>query len=75
MAARTTHHVSAAGLASRLTDLLEERRTALRSPLAGIGLYMDDLEAEIDACRAAYVGAAVTELALLRGAAHGRPQG
>ena len=32
---------------------------------------MSDLEAEIAACRAAYVGAAVTEIALLRGAAHG----
>ena len=34
---------------------------------------MDDLEAEIAACRATYVAAAVVELALLRGAVT-RPQ-
>lgn len=75
MAARTTDHVSAARARSRLDDLLEERRVALASPLARVGLYMDDLDAEIAAVRATYVMAAVVERALLQGAAHGRNQG
>jgi hypothetical protein len=36
---------------------------------------MDDLEQEISCCRDAYVGAAVTEIAVLRGALNGRPAG
>jgi hypothetical protein len=75
MAARTHEHVTAARARSRLDDLLEERRAALESPLAGIELYMADLEAEIESVRATYVLAAVTERALLQGAAHGRNQG
>lgn len=67
--------VSAARAKSRLTGLLDERRTALRSPLGANTTYMDDLEAEIAACRTTYVTAAVTELAVLHGAARGRPQG
>jgi hypothetical protein len=67
--------VSASQARSLLDGLLEERSTVLRTPLAANETYMADLEAEIAACRAAYVAAAVTELALLHGAAHGRHQG
>jgi hypothetical protein len=75
LTARTTEIVSAAKARSRLHGLLDERSAALRTPLGANGLYMADLEAEIAACRATYVAAAVTELALLHGAAHGRNQG
>lgn len=75
MAARTHGVVSAAQARNRLGHLLDERRAALRSPLAGNGTYMADLEAEIAAYRATYVAAAVVELALLQGAAIGRNQG
>ena len=36
---------------------------------------MDDLEVEISGCRDAYVGAAVTEIAVLRGLLSGRLSG
>ena len=75
LAARTTNIMSAAHARNQLAGLLDERAIALRSPLAGNEAYMDDLEAEIAACRATYVAAAVTELALLRGAVVGRNQG
>ena len=75
MATRTTTVVSAAHAKTQLTGLLDERMAALRTPLAANDAYMADLEAEIAACRATYVAAAVTELALLSGAAHGRNQG
>lgn len=75
MGSRTKEIVSAANARSQLADLLVERRTALRSPLAANEAYMGHLEAEIAACRETYVAAAVTELALLRGAITGRNQG
>lgn len=67
--------MSAAKARSRLDVLLDERCAALRSPLAANASYMDDLEAEIAACRETYVAAAVIELALLRGVLTGRNQG
>lgn len=67
--------MSAAQARSRLESLLQERFTALRTPLGANPLYMADLEADIAACRATYVGVAVTELATLQGAALGRNQG
>jgi len=75
MGSRTKEVVSAAHARSQLAGLLVELDAALRSPLAANAVYMDDLEAEIAACRETYVAAAVTELALLRGAATGRNQG
>lgn len=75
MAARTTAIMSAAHARTQLEGLLDERAAALRSPLAANAIYMDDLDADIAACRATYVAAAVTELALLRGAVLGRNQG
>ncbi|MFL5844213.1 MAG: hypothetical protein ACJ762_05925 [Solirubrobacteraceae bacterium] len=67
--------MSAARAKSQLTGLLDERSAALRSPLAANETYMSDLEADIAACRATYVAAAVLELAMLQGAARGRNQG
>jgi hypothetical protein len=75
LAARTTPVMSAAHAHSLLAALLDERRAALRSPLGVNRAYMDDLEAEIAASHATYVAAAVTELALIRGAVLGRNQG
>lgn len=67
--------MSAAHARTILDGLLDERRVARRSPLGVNAIYMADLEAEIAACHAAYVAAAVTELALLRGVVLGRNQG
>ena len=46
--------------------LHEERQLAVEIGLAADGAYMADLEEEITACRAAYIGAAVTEIATMR---------
>jgi hypothetical protein len=59
----------------RLADLLDEREAALRSPLARNCAYMEDLEADIAHARAAFVGASITEVAILRAELFGRPQG
>lgn len=75
MRTRTTPGVSAAKARARLTSLLEERNTALRTPLRANRVYMDDLEADIEASRAAFVGAAVIELAVLRAEIFGRQFG
>ena len=58
-----------------LLDLALERLTAERMGLASDRHYMADLEEEIAAYRAAYVGASITELAVLRGELFGRDQG
>ena len=51
----------------RHLDLLhEERLLAVEIGLASDGAYMADLDDEIAACRAAYIGAAVTEIATMR---------
>ena len=51
----------------RHLDLLhEERLLAVEVGLAADGAYMADLEDEITSCRAAYIGAAVTEIATMR---------
>ena len=55
--------------------LLVERQLAAVEGLADNALYMADLEDEISATRAAYVGAAVTEIALLRAELSGRLEG
>jgi hypothetical protein len=54
-------------IAERLRLLYAERAVAEREGLAGNRRYMDELEQEISGCRDAYVGAAVTEIAVLRG--------
>jgi hypothetical protein len=60
----------------RHLELLNAERVA--ATLAGLGAnreYMDDLESEIAAERAAYAGTAVTEIATLRAALSGPLQG
>ena len=52
---------------SHLSDLELERALAGTTPLAGVAAYMVDLEEEIAAWRSVYIGAAVTEIASLRG--------
>jgi hypothetical protein len=58
-----------------MTRLLAERSTALATGLAQNAVYMDDLEADLEAARAAYVGLAVTEIATLYGELFGRQTG
>lgn len=59
----------------RLKELLAERVLASNQGLAAHSAYMADLELEIAEVRAAYVGAAVTEIAVLRGALFGPQEG
>lgn len=54
-------------IAERLRELYVERALAEHVGLTANRRYMDDLEDEISGCRDAYVGAAVTEIAVLRG--------
>jgi hypothetical protein len=54
-----------------LDRLLDERRHALLAGLGDNARYMDDLDADLDAARAAYIGAAVTEIASFRAALSG----
>ena len=58
-----------------LEQLLAARSTALATGLAHNVIYMDDLEAELEAARDAYVGLAVTEIATLYGELFGRQIG
>ena len=51
----------------QLSGLLVERALALSEGLAGDGAYMTDLDDEIAATRQAYIAAAITEIATLRG--------
>ena len=55
--------------------LLVERALAEAEGLTANAAYMADLDQEITATRAAYVGAAVTDVATLRGELSGRLQG
>jgi hypothetical protein len=58
-----------------LDRLLDERRHALHAGLGANATYMDDLDADLDAAREAYVGLAVTEIASFRAALSGRQVG
>jgi hypothetical protein len=62
-------------IAERLRMLFLERALAEMAGLRENRSYMDDLEQEISGCRDAYVGAAVTEIAVLRGVLGGRISG
>jgi hypothetical protein len=55
----------------RLKELQAERLLASSEGLAGNTAYMADLEDEIAEVSYAYVGAAVTEIAVLRGVLFG----
>ena len=63
--------MSAHDLRRTLDRLAAERSCAVRSGLGGNAVYMSDLDAELQATHAAYVGAAVTEIASLRAALGG----
>jgi hypothetical protein len=67
--------MSATDLHTRLVDLESERALAHLTGVAGIELYMRDLEREIEQSRHALVGAAVTEIATLRAQLSGPQQG
>jgi hypothetical protein len=58
---------TAADAREHLDLLFEERRLALECGLGNDLHFMADLAEEIATCRAAWVGAAVTEIATLRG--------
>ena len=60
---------------SHLDTLAEERAAALAWGADAIPAYIDDLEREIDDFRAAYVGAAVTEIASFRAMLSGPQSG
>ena len=64
--------VSAADLHHRLQLLALERHEAEQIGLIDCEEYRRDLEEEMAECRAAYVGAAVTEIATLRAELSGR---
>ncbi len=49
-----------------LNRLMAERHEAAAGGLAGSALYMRELDEELQHCRDAYVGLAVTEIATLR---------
>jgi hypothetical protein len=67
--------VSAAELHKRLRLLQLERLEARDIGLTECDIYRRDLEQEMAACHAAYIGAVVTEIASLRGAIFGRGMG
>jgi hypothetical protein len=59
--------MSATDLHARLQELESERALAHLTGVAGVELYMRDLEREIAQSRNAWLGAAVTEIASFRG--------
>jgi len=67
--------MTAYDLHNQLLELKAERALAEETGVAGIASYMDDLERDIARSRAAYVGAAVTEIATFRAELSGRNWG
>jgi hypothetical protein len=66
---------SAAELRSRIVALEVERLEAIEAGLGSNAAYMHDLDSELGHHRNAYVGAAVTEIAMLRAAFDGPLRG
>jgi hypothetical protein len=64
--------MNASDLRAHLARLELERFDAADFGLSGCEAYMADLEDEISLCRAAFAGAAVTEIAVARGELSGR---
>jgi hypothetical protein len=58
--------MTATDVRSRLEELQAERLAALAYGLGGNAAYMAELDGDIAAARAAYVGMAVTEIASFR---------
>ena len=71
------HHrgMSPTEIRVRLLQLTAERLDAMDAGLTRDAAYMADLEGEVTVWRQAYVGAAVTEIASLRGELFGRNMG
>jgi hypothetical protein len=67
--------MTAYDLHNQLLELQAERALAEETGVAGIASYMEDLERDIARSHAAYVGAAVTEIASFRGELSGRNWG
>jgi hypothetical protein len=67
--------MSTTEIRAHLLDLAQERLEAERVGLSADHAYMADLEEEIATYRAALVGLAVTEIAVLRGQLFGREVG
>jgi hypothetical protein len=67
--------MSSTEIRARLIELAQERAAAEDAGLDGNRAYMADLEEEVSAYRLALVGAAVTEIAVLRGELFGRQFG
>jgi hypothetical protein len=67
--------MSSSEIRVRLIELAHERVAAERAGLGGNRAYMNDLESEIVTYRLALVGAAVTDIAVLRGELFGRQFG
>jgi hypothetical protein len=65
----------AAEIRAHLLELAQERNEAERAGLSANAAYMANLEEEITAYRLALVGAAVTEIAVMRGELFGRDFG
>jgi hypothetical protein len=58
--------MNATDIRNRLHQLEAERLDAVEAGLGGNALYMNDLDNDIAASRALYIGLAVTEIATLR---------
>ncbi len=71
----TTAESPAAALKARLDELQRERNFAALNGLLGLKAYRRDLDAEVTAVTAAFVGSAVTEIATLRAEIDGALQG
>ncbi|MBE2318275.1 hypothetical protein DVA67_019995 [Solirubrobacter sp. CPCC 204708] len=67
--------MTAYDLHNQLLELRAERALAEETGVAHIASYMADLEADIARSHAAFVGAAVTEIATFRGELSGRNWG
>lgn len=67
--------MTASELHNHIRELQAERALAETTGVAGIASYMADLELDIARSHAAFVGAAVTEIATLRGELYGRLEG
>jgi hypothetical protein len=75
MITSSTELPQASSVRQHLQVLEAERATAHLAGLNSHPGYMEDLQAEIEGYRIAYVGVAVTEIAMLRGELFGRLQG
>jgi hypothetical protein len=69
------NNVSAVEMLAYLTRLKLERFEARLEGLGDCQTYMEELDDEIAHCHSVFAGAAVTEIAVLRGELFGRQEG